>query len=892
MPFVRRLINSLRSEKLSSEINREVAFHLEERIEELCAEGVPRAEAERMARKQFGNPTFQRERTRDADIVTWLDSLLGDVRYGLRALRRSPVFTLVAILSLALGIGANTAIYTLIDAVVIRSLPVPHPEQIVAIKDGEGDFGVFTNPLWEQIRDRQTALESVAAYGTTQFTLGEGADARRIPGHFVSGEYFHLFGVQPVLGRLLSRADDVRGCEANAVLTYGYWQRELGGRGDVVGSSMLLEGRPFRVVGVTRPGFVSPEVGLDASVYVPICAKASIAGEHNSLDERSNWWLVIMGRRDPRTSVAQVTAHLKTIAPAVYAATVPGWGVKGDQDYMKRSLAAVSAESGVSSVRSRYTKALLVMMGAVGLVLLIACANVANLLLARAAAREREMAIRLAVGAARKRIVRQLLTESTLLAGAGAVLGLFVAHWGTQALVALISTPDLEVALDTALTLRVLLFTAALTTTTAVVFGLVPAWRATRVSPQAAMKAGGRGVADGGHARFTLSKALVVAQVALSLTLLVGSALLIGSLRNLNTVDPGFSTRGVLLVESDFSRAGLPEARVPALRADLLERVRNMPGVRSASTSSVTPISCCSWNDELVVEGFTPKSRDDATAWFNSVSDGYFRTMETKFIAGRDFDATDVITAPTSVIVNASLARKFYGSKSPLGKQFRLSRGDSTSAPYTIVGVVEDAKYRSLRETNSETAYLAATQEVSRANVTLEVRSDADPLLLVPAIKRTVADMSKAAVVRFTPLQTQVARSLQRERVLAILSGLFGAVALALAMLGLYGVMTYTVARRRNEIGVRIALGADRSRVLGMVLGDVARVVAVGLVIGAAGAIASGKLVTSFLFGLTPSDPVVLALAAGVLAVVALAAGLAPALRASRVDPVAALRED
>jgi putative ABC transport system permease protein len=893
MSFLRRLFNTGRAESLSRDIEREVEFHLDERIEELKAQGHSESDARLLARRQFGNPTFQREQTRDADVVRWFDSFLGDVRYGLRALRRSPGFTAVAILSLALGIGANTGIYTLVDAIVLRPLPVPQADRLAQVTGSEEGFGVWTNPIWEGIRDRQNAFDHVAAFSGTMFRLGAGGEERRTAGSLVSGDYFQLFGVQPVLGRMLTKNDDMRGCPATAVLSYGFWQREYGGR-DVVGQTIALDAKPFQIVGIARPGFTGPEVGRDVGVWVPLCADAVFRPEHSGLDERSNWWLQIIGRRPESMSLAQASARLKTIAPAVFAATLPpNWSAKGKEEYLTRLLFAREAASGVSEVRQRYTKALIVMMGAVGLVLLIACANVANLLLVRAASREREVAIRLAIGAGRGRLVRQLLTESIMLATLGAAFGLVVAQWGTRGLVALISDPDTQLVVHTAFDLRVLLFTAAITTITALIFGLIPAWRGTRISPQAAMKAGGRGVAEGGHRRFTLSKSLVVAQVALSLTLLVGAALLIGSLRNLSTVNPGFTPEGVLIANVVFPNAASDAGqRMTALRSDLLDRVRHLPGVRAASTSDLTPISCCSWNDEVYVDGYTPKSDMDAIAWMNRVSDGYFTTMGTRLLAGRDFDASDVLTGRTAVIVNQSFAKKFFANTSPLGKQFRTKRGDAFSDPYNIIGVVEDAKYRSLREDDSQTAYVAASQEQARSNMTLEVRGDGDPLLLVPSLKTLIGGMSSAATVSFVPLETQVAQSLQRERVLAVLSGLFGAVALALAMLGLYGVMSYTVARRRNEIGVRIALGADRSRVLAMVLGDVARVVVIGLVIGAAAAVASGKLVTSFLYGLTPSDPGIMTLAATILGVVALAAGLAPALRATKVDPVAALRED
>jgi putative ABC transport system permease protein len=895
MSLIRRLFNSGRDERLSREIEREISFHIREHVEALMADGMPEAEARREARRRFGNPTFQRERIRDADILAWVDSVKGDVRYALRALRRSPAFTIVAIASLSLGIGANTAIYTLIDAVVLRALPVPNPHELVQVttSDTDDENAYFTNPLWEQVRDRATGFTALAAVGETSFNIADGGEVRRVNGEWVSGDYFRLFGMRPILGRLHTRAEDVRGCPGTAVLGHGFWQREYGGRTDVVGRSVSFEGKPFQVVGVAGPEFRGPEVGRDVDVYVPLCAEAYLRGEHSSLDARSNWWLRVVGRRVPDVSVAQLRQRIKSIAAASHAATLPQrWAEEHKAEYLKNTFGIREVDKGLSGLRMQYSKALLVMMGAVGLVLLIACANVANLLLARATSRQREVAIRQAIGAGRQRIVRQLLTESVILAIAGAVAGLFVARWGTAGLVALIASGDSAIAFDLSLNARVLGFTALITTVTAMIFGLIPAWRGTRVSPQTAMKAHTRGVAEG-HGRFTLGKTLVVAQVALSLTLLVGAGLLVGSLRKLHTMDPGFTAEGVLIATAGFQRTGIPTEQNAAVHRQLLERVRAMPGVVSASQSDLTPVGGSSWNDQIYTDGFVPKSRQDGVVWFNEVSDRYFATMDTKLVAGRDFAPTDVPNGAKVAIINEAAAKKLFGAASPLGRQYRTKRGDTFSEPYTIVGVVENAKYRSLREENSETIYLPSSQNATPGSGTrLVIRTQGDPLALAPAIKALIADVHRLAGVEFGTLREQLDRSLRRERMMAVLSALFGAVALALSMLGLYGVMAYTVARRRNEIGVRIALGADGGRVLRMVLGDVARVVLIGLILGTAGAVASGRLVTSFLYGLQPAEPMVLAGAALVLLAVALGAGFLPAWRASRVDPVAALRED
>ncbi|HEX7052234.1 MAG TPA: ADOP family duplicated permease [Longimicrobiales bacterium] len=827
--------------------------------------------------------------------TTMLDSLSRDLAYALRTLRRRPGFAAVIVLTLALGIGANTAIYTLLDAVVLRPLPVPHPEQLVQVTytDESRNGAYFTNPLWEQVRDRATGFTALAAFAETEFNTADGGLARLVRGQYVSGDYFTLFEARPALGRLLGRADDFRGCPPVAVLGHGFWRSEYGGRRDVIGTTISLDGEPFEIVGVAAPGFRGPEVGWDAQVYAPLCSQAVISGSQAALDARSRWWIRIMGRRDPSLTIEQLRARIKAIAPAVYAATVPpNWAAEDRAEYRGRTLNVFPAERGLSGLRIRYASALGVLMGAVALLLLIACANVANLLLARAASRRHDVAIRLAIGAGRRRLMHQLLTESALLAALGAVAGLFLAHWGTRGLVALIAAHRSAVSLDLSLDARVLGFTALITVVTTMIFGLAPALSGTRVSPRAALNAGGRGVAEG-HGRFTLGKALVAAQVALSLPLLVGAGLLAGSLRNLSGMDPGFRADGVLVVNVDLRRADLePEAR-DAVWRQALERIRALPGVLSAATAFRAPIASNSWNEALYVDGFTPETPMDALVWFNTIGDDYFETMGTRLIAGRDFDATDVAGAPPVAIVSRSMAAKFFGGKSPLGRQFRTKAGDAFKEPVTIVGLVEDAKYSSLREENSATVYRPMAQSApGSAFSTVVLRAAGDPLSLVPAVRQVFAEVQPAASLEVTTLEAQVADSLQRERVLAVLSTLFGGVALALSMLGLYGVMAHTVTRRRNEIGVRIALGADRARVLRMVLRDIVVVVAAGAALGTAGALAAGTLVRSFLFGLEPTEPAIVIGAVLLLLAAALGAGLRPALRAAGADPVEALREE
>ena len=887
MAWYRRLFNNLRSNRLSSDIQREIDFHIAERIDDLVADGMSEPDARREARRRFGNSSVQKERTRDADLLTWLESLGADVRYAVRGMRSSPGFAAVIVISLALGIGANTAIFSLINSVVLKSLPVQDPEQLLQVTLYDSQAAALTNPIWEQIRDRQDVFSGVFAYGDRGFNLASGGEMRRASGNMVSGEFFTTLGVRPAVGRLLVRTDDVRGaCPPVAVLSHGFWQSEYGGSPSVVGKSISLNNTPHTVVGVAQEGFFGVDVGRSVQVYVPLCLRAN-------LDARSNWFLWAIGRPKPGITKEMAAARLASLSSAVFDATVPEqWSASQQAEYRANKLSVAPGANGLSWLRRDYQKALGVLMAVVGLVLLIACANVANLLLARASARRREMAIRLAIGAARRRLVRQMMTESILLATLGAAAGLLFARWGAALLVQILAAGKTDLSLDVSLDGRVLLFTIAVAVATGVLFGLTPAWRSAHVDPQAALKANGRGVAEG-HSRFTVGKWLVVGQLALSLVLVMGAGLLLGSFRKLTTLDPGFRHEGVLLVATSMSNAGIPDSAFGPLRDQLLERLRSLPGVQSASISQMTPIGGSSWNEVVGADGFNAATMEDRLVYFNEVSDGFFATLGMTLRAGRDFDRRDVPGATKVAVINETMARRFFGTSNPLGKSFYTMQHEKRGEPIEVIGVVKDAKYEELREETLATAYVAMSQEPrASAMSNFEVRVADDPRAIIPAVKTNVAELSPNISLQFKTFTAQVNASLTRDRLLATLSGFFGVLALLLATVGLYGTLSYSVARRRNEIGIRIALGAQGSGVMKLVLGEVGRLTIIGIVLGALVSFGAMRWVTSFLYGLSASDPGTMTAAALTLAAVAIAAGALPAWRAARVNPVDALREE
>ena len=878
---------------------REIEAYLEIETAENIARGMAPEQAGHAARRKFGNPTQIREEIYRMNTIGFLETLWQDLRYGARLLRLNPGFTAVALISLALGIGANTAIFQLVNSVRLRTLPVKNPQELASVEIldrqwGSGSFSGrysnLTNPLWEQIRDHQQAFSDVFAWGLDSFNLSEGGEAHYAEGIWVSGEFFQVLGVQPLLGRVLTPEDDQRGCASpGAVLSHAFWQRHFGSDPSAVGATLSLNGHPFEIIGVTRPDFFGVEVGRRFDVAIPVCADPILRSENPRLDSAHSWWLAAMGRLRPSWTIEQATTHLKTISPALLEATIPPiYTPDRVEKYLEYRFGAVPLGSGFSRLRESLSTPLWILLGITGLVLLIACANHANLMLARSSARQREIAVRLALGASRARLIRQLFCESALLAVAGAGAGIFLARALSRFLVNLVSTPEQPLFVALAMDWRIFAFTAGLATLTCVLFGLTPAVRATSTSPGAAMKANSRGQ-TAGRERFSLRRSLVVSQVALACVLLVGALLFVRSLNNLLTSDTGFEQGGILITSIDLSALDLPEERRLTFKRELTERIRAIPGVESASNAGMFPLGGSSWNEDVLIRG---ENKGDAL--LNRVSTGYFATLEMPLLAGRDFDERDTVSSRRMAIVNELFVEKFLAGADPVGATFQLEpRPGETAAMIEIVGVVGNAKWHNLRDDVEEMAFLPVLQEENVDNrIHILLRTAMPPEGMLAAAKNTISEASPAISMRFRVFETHIEESLQRERMMALLSGFFGLLATLLATVGLYGVMSYTVARRRNEIGIRMALGADRGNVVAMVLREAGWLVGIGLAAGIAGAVAATRVVSGLLFGLEPSDPVTLLTAAAGLAAVAILASYLPARRAANLNPTVALREE
>jgi putative ABC transport system permease protein len=831
-----------------------------------------------------------------------MDRYSADVRFGLRQLRLNPMFTAVAVLSLALGIGANTAIFQLIDAIRLRPLPVANPQQLGYLDYAEHSkrsgwwssrSSVFTSANWDSIRRNQRAFSDVIAWSAKQFNVATEGKVRYVEGLFVSGGFFRTLGANPAAGRVFSSEDDRPGCGSpGAVISYPFWQSEYAQDPAITNRTIRLDGKLFPIIGVTSPEFFGVEIGHRFEVAVPLCADPVFwePGKDHATS-RSAWWLSILGRLHPGWTIERANAHIQAISPAIMRETLPeSYRTDDAKKYLANKLTVTPGGTGVSQLRRRYQDPLWILLATTGLVLLIACANLANLLLARASAREREIAVRQAMGATRGRLVLQLLSESMLLAVMGALAGAGLAAILSRGLIAFLTTDQNRMFVGLAMDWRVLGFTAGTAILTCLLFGLAPALRATRVAPAAVIRSSGRGL-TAGREKFSLRRILVVAQVAMSLVLLVGALLFVGSLRKLLAIDPGFRPEGIVAVSVDYRPAHFPKERILEVHRQTLEKLRQRTGAIAAAEVDMTPIGGSGW-DQNAYEPGSGGPRVDVL--FNRAGPRYFQTMGIPFVGGRDFDEHDNLSAPKIAIVNEQFAQKIFPGRNPIGRVFRREEfGDTPDSQFLVVGLVRNTKYYELREDFQPIAYVPAGQTAEPGRgASFVLRTNAPLGEFYHNAEKAIAEIHPAIGVDFRVLTEQIQQSLMRDRLMATLAGAFGLLAALLAVVGLYGVIAYMVARRRNEIGVRIALGATRGRVVGLVLREALILLAAGLTLGVALAAWAGQTASSLVYGIKPRDPLMLGGGVILLAIVALAATYGPASRASRLQPMDALREE
>lgn len=828
---------------------------------------------------ELGNLTRAAEEARAARSWTWMEQSYRDAQYGFRAMRHNPGFTATAILCLALGIGANTAIFSLIDALMLRWLPVRDPQELVQLKlrtpratrAAEGES--FSYAIVKGLADEREIFSGVAGFSRASFDVG--------PGAWVTGDYYETLGLNPAMGRLLTRADDQQDAPPAAVISYGYWERRFARNPAAVGQSVLVNGVPVTIAGVSPPGFEGADVGAIADITLPVAALSRVVPEAAALLRPGNFWLRILARPRKGISMAQVRARLAVAWPPLSERVISAnWTTARKKEMAESTFDVVAGGTGYTQLRELFRKPLTILMIVVGLVLLMSCANVANLLLARATARQREISVRLAIGAGRGRIVRQLLTESTLLSLLGAALGICLAWGVSRLLIGILSTGPVKVVFDLTPNWHVLGFTSAVAIATAILFGLAPAVLATAGGPSPALKDDTRMT----RGRSRLLRGLVSAQIAISLMLLVAAGLFMRTMQNLLSVDPGFRREGVLLVDVDGEKRGYRDTRLAVFYQELLDRVRRAPGVVSASISSTTPLSGFTWSEAAVPKGQKLPENDNAI--FLAVGPRFFATMETPLISGREFDTHDQGNANVAIVSQAFAARYFPG-KNPLG-QYLSATVTRPPSDLEIVGVAKDViTIGSLRSNPKPAVYVSVFQRLP-ASFTLEVRAARPLSLAVSAIRRELQPGS----TEVRTLTEQVERTLVQERLMASLAGGFGVLGLVLACVGLYGLLAYSVARRTKEIGVRMALGAHGNGVLWMVCRSALGLVGLGLAFGLPAAWLSSRWVRSMLFGLKATDPGTLTAAALLLGAAGLMAAYFPARRAARVDPATALRHE
>jgi predicted permease len=826
-------------------------------------------------------------------------NLSGELRYALRSLARSPVFAAVAILSLTLGIGANTAVFTMLDHVLLHALPVPNPDELVQLKE-VGDFygsnagmNSLSYPIYEDFRDRNQVFSGILCRYQTPVSASFAGRNERAMGELVSGTYFQVLGVRAALGRLFTAEEDrTRGGAPFAVLSYDHWKTRFASDPSIIGKEILVNDTKLTIIGVAQAGFDGVERLFPTQIYVPVMMTKEFSGR--SLDDRRWRWVQVFARLKPGVSRTQAKVSLQPIFHNVlemevqqkeFARTSP----YTRQQFLKMTLDVLPGGAG-ENVAERFLKGpLWAMMAMVGLVLLIACANVANLMIARSMARQKEVAIRLALGASRGRLVRQLLVESVLLSLAGGLFGLLIAPPTMRLLVSIMPQMDPPLKFLSDPNLRALGFTIAVSVFTALVFGLAPALRATRPNLAPTLKDQAGAVAGGGQAAWR--KLLVSAQVALSLLLLIGAGLFTRSLANLQDLRPGFEVHNLLSFSVDPTLNGYKTERATFFYQQLTQELAAQPGAQSAALCLVPPLSFDDWDSDFSVEGYAAKAAEDMNSHENYVSPGFFGTLKIPLEAGRDFTARDSIGAPKVAVVNRKFARRYFGGRDPVGRHIGNGTDPGTKTDIEIIGVVGDTKYETIRDEIPRQVFFPYLQRDRSGNMTAYVRTNVPPIQMFPVLRAAVRKLdANLPVYLMKTVERQREDSLSVDRLAATLATAFGVLATLLAAIGLYGVMAFLVARRTREIGLRMALGALTGNVIWLMVREVLLLAGIGVLVGLPVSLAVTRLLASLLYGVNPNDPVSIVLATLGIAAIAAVSGYIPARRATRVDPVTALR--
>ena len=837
---------------------------------------------------------------------------INDIRYALRGFRSAPMFACVAILSLAFGIGANTAIFSLTDQILLRLLPVKQPQDLVLLTWRGSHYGsnsggnAISYPMYADFRDHNEVFSGMFCRFPTPASVGYGSRTERVDAELVSGNYFPVLGVGTAIGRTIMPDDDrIPGGHPVAMLSYNYWQRRFAGDPSIVGKTLVINGHNMTLIGVAQPGFEGVELGHRAGVFVPVMMKAQMTPGWDAIKDRRWKWVNAFGRLKPGVTQQQAKAALQPYFHSMLAMEVkePAFAhaaPETKQAFLRSWIDVLPGSQGRSYVRDALTTPLWLLLAVTGTVLLLACANLANLLLARAAARQREFAIRIAIGAGAARIVRQLLIESFVLAACGAAVGLLLASWADQLLLDVFVADSSVLAVSTAPDLRILAFTFAITLVTTVLFGLVPAWQATRADVAPTLKDQAGAVVGGGHV--LLRKCLVTAQVTLSVLLLIGAGLFIRTLSNLRGLGPGFATEHLIGFEVQPGLSGYKGERSKLFFAQLTQRLSALPGVKNVGLAGVRILEEDEWDSSMTVEGYSFKPGENPEPYMNVISPNYFATMGVPIVAGRDFTANDNVlvphgnsndpddTTPTTAMINEKFAKKYFGSRNPIGRHIGFGSDPGTKTDMEVIGVVGDIKYTNLRDEIPPQAFVPYLARKDIDGMTVYVRTTRDPSQIMNAIRSEVRGLdSNVPIYSLRTTDEQIDNSLRVERLIASLSSVFGLLATLLAVIGLYGVMAYAVSRRTREIGIRMALGAIGSDVIWMVMREVLLLVAIGMAVGVPAAILLSQLVKSQLFGLQPHDPGTILASTVLLALIAGLAGFIPALRASRIDPMRAL---